>query len=65
MLEQLTEELSHPSGFTTGHTCCNVFALAVLKDIDFLFLPEADLLVKQHLDVLLQSTTLPAQSASV
>ena len=28
MLEQLTKELSQPSDFTTGHTCCNVFGLS-------------------------------------
>ena len=28
MLEQLTEELSQLSDFTTGHTCCNIFNLS-------------------------------------
>ena len=45
------------------------FASAVLKATDFCFLLiqdiEADPKVKQHPEVLLRSTTLPAQSASV
>ena len=65
MLEQLTEELRNQVASQQAIHAAMYSALAVLKATDFCFLHEAVPSVKQHLDVLLESTTLPIQSALV
>ena len=65
MLEQLSRSFRNQVTSQRAIHAAMYLASVVLKATEFRFLLEADLRVKQHPDVLLRSTTLPAQSASV
>ena len=69
MPKQLTEEISQPNNFTTGHTRCNVFGLSGAQS-HRLLLPahpwdRSRTKIEAASRCALRSTTLPAQSASV